>query len=451
MKLSGWKRNVAALLLFSAVASALPLSGCHRGTVSTEDPGLKRDPLTEKERELNLESFDYIWNTIRKKFWDPQIMGLDWKEIGERYRTQVSEAEYMSEARETMNEMLSELGQSHFGVIPREAYTDITGSEGSSSSSSGEAGITARIRGGKPLVVSVREGSPAEEAGIKPGWEILSINGRAAADRLSSLRENLAGKPFLNYSLNASLLHSLAGSPGDTLKIRFIDGSGNELERALCLEARKGRSSRFGYLPEIYVWLDYSEIENDIGYIAFSSFFDPMHLMPKFNRAISEFMNKKGIIIDIRGNPGGIGGMAMGMSGWFVSERGRYLGKLSTRDSELKLIINPRPETYQGRVAVLVDEMSTSASEFLAGGLQSIGAAKVFGTRTPGAALPSVIDQLPNGDAFQYVIGNYTAEDGTRLEGNGVIPDYEITPGRSELLESGDPVIGAAVDWIREE
>jgi len=439
--------TLPAKLIAASVCLALFLGGCHSVPAPSEQPGAGTEPLTEEQVRLNLESFDYIWNTIRDKFWDPEILGLDWKKLGDEYRKKVAEAETMPQARAAMNGLLEELGHSHFGIVPEEAYLDIAGPE-SKSSNGGEVGINARLREGKPLVVSVRKGSSSEAAGVRPGWEILSVNGADLKERISNLRENLKGKRFLNYSLNAALLNLMTGPPGDTLNISFRDGSGDEVLKQLPLHARKGTPYKFGYLPEFHVWLDYSEINGNIGYIFFSSFFDPMLIMPEFNKAVMSFMDKDGIIIDIRGNPGGIGGMAMGMTGWFVDERGRYLGKLTTRDNELKLIINPRPVTFKGKVAVLVDEMSTSSSEFLAGGLQAIGAARVFGTRTPGAALPSVIDRLPNGDAFQYVIGNYTAEDGTRLEGTGVIPDFEITPGREQLLESGDPVLKAAVKWI---
>lgn len=432
----------SARVILVAFTAFFLLCGCHSVPKSAGS-----GEITPEQRELNMESFEYIWNTIDEKFWDPDIMGLDWEKLGIKYRERVRNAGNMGQAREAMNAMLGELGQSHFAVIPREAYQNLAGSE-RKGSSAGDVGITSRIRQEKPIVVSVRKGSSAAEAGVEPGWEIASINGEITADKLSDIKEGLSEEPFLKFSLNASLLHMLSGPPGDTLTVRFIDSAGNEAIRDLTLESRKGTAHKFGYLPEFHVWLDSMEIGNNIGYIRFSSFFDPMKIMPEFNKAMLDYLDKDGIIIDIRGNPGGIGAMAMGMAGWFVEERGRYLGKLTTRDSELKLIINPRPNTFSGKVAVLVDEMSTSSSEFLAGGLQAIGAARIFGTRTPGAALPSVIDKLPNGDAFQYVIGNYTAEDGTRLEGNGVVPDVEITPGRAQLLREDNPVLNAAADWI---
>jgi carboxyl-terminal processing protease len=118
------------------------------------------------------------------------------------------------------------------------------------------------------------------------------------------------------------------------------------------------------------------------------------------------------------------------------------------KDTELTLIINPRPGAYTGPVAVLVDGLSLSAAEFFADGMQKSGRAKVFGQRTPGFALPSVIEKLPNGDAIQYVHADYVNSEGERLEGRGVTPDFRIVPDRKQLLDGRDPVLEAAIEWI---
>ncbi len=403
--------------------------------------------LTAEQTRLNVESFDYIWNTIKDSFWDPDLMGLDWKEIGERYRPRVEKAESMARARGAMNEMLEELGQSHFAVIPREAYQDM-GISGEGKGDRGETGIRARTREGKALVVSVRKGSPAERAGISQGWEITAAGGKELSESIGKIKEEFRDREFVEYIINAAVTAKLRGEPGDTLVLDFLDGEKKPRNREVILEERKGEAHKFGYLPPFYVWIDSERLDNGIGYIAFGCFFSPGRIMPEFNSAMASFQDAPGVILDLRGNPGGIAALAMGMAGWFVTEKGRYLGTLTTRETSLKLVINPRRGAFEGPAAVLVDEMSTSASEFLAGGLQAIGRARVFGVKTPGAALPSVIDKLANGDAFQYVIGNYVAEDGTRLEGRGVIPDQPVDLSREKLLKGKDPIVEAAVEWI---
>jgi len=95
-----------------------------------------------------------------------------------------------------------------------------------------------------------------------------------------------------------------------------------------------------------------------------------------------------------------------------------------------------------------VDGGSGSTSEIFAGGMKDLKRARIFGTRSAGAALPSVIEKLPNGDGFQYAIANYISEGGKPLEGVGVIPDVEAAPTREALLQGKDPAVEAAVRWI---
>ena len=94
--------------------------------------------------------------------------------------------------------------------------------------------------------------------------------------------------------------------------------------------------------------------------------------------------------------------MSFAMANWFVTEPGKKLGTLITRSGSMNFPLNPRTRPYKRPVAVLVDELSMSTSEIFAGGLQDLKLARIFGTKTPGAALPSVVEMLPNGDRFQF-------------------------------------------------
>ena len=109
------------------------------------------------------------------------------------------------------------------------------------------------------------------------------------------------------------------------------------------------------------------------------------------------------------------------MAGWFIDKPDQVLGTMSLRDNTLKFVVFPRPNAFRGSMAVLVDGCSGSTSEIFAGGLKDLGRARVFGTRSAGAALPSVFEKLPNGDGFQYAIANYISEGGQVLATNGLI------------------------------
>jgi carboxyl-terminal processing protease len=180
-------------------------------------------------------------------------------------------------------------------------------------------------------------------------------------------------------------------------------------------------------------------------------FLDVIRVMNAFTESVKNGKKADGFILDLRGNPGGLGLMAMGFGGWFVKEDDLKLGTMHMRDGHINFILNPRPDSYDGPVAILVDGLSASTSEILAGGLQDLKRARIFGSRTAGAALPSIFAKLANGDRFQYAIANYTSVGGKALEGRGVTPDVVIQPQRQALLAGGDPVLDAAVQWIRSQ
>jgi carboxyl-terminal processing protease len=128
-----------------------------------------------------------------------------------------------------------------------------------------------------------------------------------------------------------------------------------------------------------------------------------------------------------------------------------YLGTMHMRRTDLKFVVGARGQPYDGPVAILVDGLSASTSEIFAGGMKDVGRARVFGTRTAGAALPSIIERLPNGDGFQYAHANYISASGATLEGQGVTPDVEIEPTRDDLMAGRDPVLQAAIEWIEQD
>jgi carboxyl-terminal processing protease len=193
------------------------------------------------------------------------------------------------------------------------------------------------------------------------------------------------------------------------------------------------------------------KLDGQTGYIRLSMFLDPAAVVPAFAKDLAGFKDLTGVIIDLRGNPGGIGGMAMGMAGHLISDENKKLGTMRTRKTSLDFVVNPQAQRYAGKIAVLIDDLSASTSEIFAGGLQDLGRARIFGRRSPGAALPSTIEQLPNGDRFQYAIADYVSTGGKVLEGQGVAPDVPVALDVKVLRSGKDPDIVAATRWIKEK
>src|SRR5262249_45706554 len=177
----------------------------------------------------------------------------------------------------------------------------------------------------------------------------------------------------------------------------------------------------------------------------------------EFQRAMDRYRTADGIVIDLRGNPGGLAAMVMGIAGHFTASHDT-LGMMKTKATTepLKFNANPRlvneqgqrVQPYGGPVAILVDGMTGSASECFAGGMQSLGRARVFGQTSMGQALPALFDKLPNGDVLIHAWGDFVTGTGGRIEGRGVVPDVPVALTRASLLEGRDATLEAALAWI---
>ena len=378
---------------------------------------------------------------------DEILTGAGWDEAHIEYRPKVEDAATMRQWRVAMTGMLDRLRLSHTQIIPAEAYEKHLAD--SSGGGDGETGISVRVLDGRAVVTKVREGSDAWKKGVRPGWVLDDLGGRNVEEGLAELAEVYEGHHLRDLTLLAVTQFSLTGDAGESVAAVFLDGDDEPVKTELLYEPKRGEPFEYGNLPQMNVWFDAVSVEPGVEYFAFNMFMDPARLIPEFGRAVGRARTPGGMIIDLRGNLGGMGAMASWMSGFLYNEKGNYFGTFKMKGTELKLVITPRQDTYGGPVAVLIDGLSLSAAEFLADGLQKTGRAKVFGQRTTGFALPSVIEKLPNGDAIQYVHADYVNSQGERLEGTGVVPDYEVVPSREELLKGKDPVLEAAIEWIR--
>jgi len=308
-------------------------------------------------------------------------------------------------------------------------------------------GSDARVLDGQAVVTAVDPGSAAEKQGVRPGWQIERAGGREMKPVIDQALSNPA---IHELQLTRAVLARLTGSIGGIVDVAFLDGSGKAVVLRLDLAPPRGALSAFGNLPAQHVWFEDKRI-GSTSYVRFNLFLDLPHVMASFQKTVQNCKPCDGLIIDLRGNPGGIGGMAMGMAGFLVDKPNQRLGTMYLRDSTLNFVVNPRAEVLSAPVAVLVDGCSASTSEIFAGGLKDLGRARIFGTRTAAAALPSAFERLPNGDGFQYALANYISEGGQPLEGLGVTPDVTVELTRAALLTGHDPVIEAALDWIRRE
>lgn len=399
------------------------------------------------ERAEDVASFDHVWTTIRDRHFDPTFGGLDWNAVRAELRPKVIAAKSRDEVRAVLTDLIGRLKLTHFAIVPIGGPDE--GKAVDTDEGPGQVGLDVRPLGGAMVVTSVTPGEPAAKAGVKPGWIVTTIAGKKVDELLEPVRTGHAGSSLLPAEEVGTVIGAMGGALGGTVEVGFTDGRGKAVIKRLGRASRAGSVTRFGHLPPLAV--DYASRrvgpKGAVAYVRLSVFFDPARVLPAWQKDVGGLGDARGLVIDLRGNPGGIGGMAMGMSGWLVREVA-VLGTMKSRDGDLKFVVNPQVSAYSGPVAILVDELSASTSEILAAGLQDLGRARVFGRRTPGAALPSQFERLPNGDAFQYAVATYVSSGGRTLEGQGVIPDETIPLDRKSLLAGNDAVLDAALRWI---
>ncbi len=426
LTLLGWLRG---LLMF---APALLLTVCARP-----------QQLSESQRQ---EVFQFVWEEVKRSHYDPALGGVDWDAVRTRYAPRVREAKTDDEFYRVLNQMLGELKQSHFGVIPPGAF--VAQEAARTRLADGETGLTVQLVEGRPIVVRVRAGSPAARMGIPSGAEIVQIDDIDAAQLLARIRARQLPPVEERFEAYLAFRAFLSGRAGSEVRLRYRDLDDKEHLVTLTREAVRGARVQFGFLPEIRVQIESRILPGNIGYLAFNAFFPPV--MRELPQRLREMANTDGLIIDLRENIGGIGLMAGGVMGYLV-QRETPLGTMRLRDGTFGIVAYPQTPTYRKPVVVLVDEFTVSTAEILAAGLQEARRATIIGRPTPGKALPSKIVQLPYGGYLQCVLADYETARKRRIEGVGVIPDIEVELTRAMFRHTSDPVLQRAVAFLKSQ
>ena len=441
--------NPAAKTIPTVAIAALMATGLVTSTARAQGP-------SKYDRALELASFDTAWSRVRDSYYDASMRGLNWVALRDSLRPLVERGDSRDDTRAAISTLLSRLGESHFGVLPGEA---MDAGVAATSDRAGDAGLELRFLDSTLVVTRVEPGSRASSLGVHPGWVIEEIDTLNVREALrATARVSPAARRFALVRLTLNLNGRLSGPAGGTVRIVARDARNVRREIAVPLRETPGQVVEYGALPPIHVHFESSRLTSHagcVGVIRFNMFMTPV--VPQFEDAMSGMQSCGGVVLDLRGNLGGVGAMIMGMSGHFFTEP-ETLGTMRLRQATMRYVANPirvsrsgaTLKPFQGRVAVLVDELSASTTEILAAALQKLGRARIFGVPSAGQALPALMTKLPNGDRLMYVVGDFAGPGGARLEGLGVTPDQATPRSRQSLLAGRDDALEAAVKWIQD-
>jgi carboxyl-terminal processing protease len=426
------------------------------GTAATL-PAAAQEPA---DTALALETFDTAWQIVYETHFDSTFNGVDWLELRDELRPKAATVADRAELRRIIRDMLNRLGQSHFALIPEEVADTLDPRQGDVSDAVGDLGFDVRLVHDTLLVTRVDPGGPADASGVERGWVVTAV-GEQRVDDLVAASRRAETRVSLANLVWARLQSALQGVPGSDGTIEFLDATDRPQTLVLTRRPFPGEPVKLGNLPTLFARFTREQVtvpESDatVGIIWFNFWMVP--LVRQLDEAIDDFRHLDGIVVDLRGNGGGVGAMTMGVAGHFFDDR-VSLGTMRTRTTELHFRANPRRVStrqqvvtpYAGAVAILTDRLTASASEIFAGGMQTAERARVFGDTTAGGVLPASMDRLPNRDVLYHAFGEFVTTTGVTLEGRGVIPDVAVPITRQELLAGRDPPMRAALEWIADQ
>lgn len=303
--------------------------------------------------------------------------------------------------------MLSELDP-HSAYLPADDFKQLDDSAHGRYSG---IGVDVGIQGQKIVIRSVITPSPADKAGINPGDIITAIDGNPVKGRL------LQGS-----------IDEIQGEPGTTVTLTILPAGADGKERKVEL------TREYLNIPT----LSFELLDQQYGYFRLSFFHknSAKDLQESLESIKQDGIVLRGLIIDLRNNPGGVLQPAVEMADGFLDEG--LIVSTKGRNATMQLEFRAHEGQWLPGVPliVLVDRGSASASEVLAGALQDHGRALIVGERTFGKGSVQSILPLKNGAGIKLTTARYYTPSGRSIQAEGIRPDLVVE--RVEIVDAND-------------
>jgi len=290
------------------------------------------------------------------------------------------------------------------GLDPHSAYLDLSEFKDLREGTSGEfggLGIEVSMEDGFVKVVAPIDETPAAEAGVKSGDLIIRLD----------------DTPVKGLSL-AEAVEIMRGEPGSKLILTIIrEGADKPLKLELTRAIIKVKSVRSETLDSGY------------GYVRISTFQSPTgeSLRDAINQLKTENGGKlKGLVLDLRNNPGGVLDAAVDVSDAFINKGMIVYTEGRIEDSDQKFHAKPGDMLNGAPIVVLVNGGSASASEIVAGALQDHQRAVILGTKTFGKGSVQTVMPLTNDTAVKMTTARYYTPSGRSIQAEGIEPDIKL-------------------------
>jgi C-terminal processing protease CtpA/Prc len=407
------------------------------------------------------EAFATMFEKVSVEYPFTAEKNIDWDVLRTEFAEKVADANTQTDFYEVLKEFTLRIPDGHVGLSfdAQNFYDKYGGSFGL---------VLAELDDGTVLVTEVLPNTSGERADIEVGAEIIAIDERPVADAIERAVSAFGPYSVLHAERRDQLLFATRFPPLTRVEWTWRN-PGESTSSTATLSADVDYDSLFAAIAgfdidELALPLEGEILDaSGLGYIKITTFSDDYNLMARlWGRFIDDLLENEvdGLIIDVRVNGGGSGGMARDFAGYFFEEafdfgRRSYYNERTDMFEYLPQIstIEPGPEYYDGDVVVLVSTDCASACEAFAYALQHDERATVLG-HTPTAGMFGEVGRgqykMPGDYSMQFPTGRPENLDGTlQIEGVGVLPDITVPVTRESVLGEEDTVLQAAIDFLK--
>ncbi len=359
--------------------------------------------------------YDVVLELVNKKYVDQTNNYQDWDRWRHKYDSEIKTDE---DAYVAINTMLLSLND------PYTKYLNAKEFEEENSSIKGSLkgiGVQIGVRDGKLLIIAPIEDTPGERAGLLAEDEILEINGVSTKGiTVDKAADKIRGEK----GTSVELLIKRENQPNKLYKIVR-----DEIEiKSVSVKT-----------PEN------TKLSDNVGYIRLSSFISK-NAAVEFTNAINAQSDKKGYIIDLRSNPGGLLSNAIVLSDIFLD--GRTIVSTVNRDGYKDTTKATRKYVTEKPIVILINKGSASASEIFSGAMKDNHRAVIVGEKSFGKGLVQEINKVPGGGALHITIQKYLTPSGTDIHKKGISPDIEVKLTEDDIKNKHDAQLLKANDVI---
>ncbi len=334
--------------------------------------------------------YDRVWGIIENEFYDQTFHDQDWNRWKDRYRGKLKT---LDDAHKAIETMLASLGDKYTRFLDKEAFADEK-----QQIDAHLYGVGIQIgmdKSNRIIVIAPIDDTPASRAGVLAGDEIAEVDGKPTKGMsVEDAAREIKGPIKTDVTLTLVRKH-------ERLKLTITRDE---------IQIKAIQTSKM--------------IDSDIGYIRLTSFISK-RADKEMKDALNKFSSAKGIILDLRDNPGGLLNNAIEISNMFLDGKSNIVFTVDSDGYKTPAVSDGSPICQQP-LAILINKGSASASEIASGALKDNGRAILVGQRTFGKGLVQGIKQLEDKSGVNYTIARYLTPSDTDINLKGISPDVSV-------------------------